>query len=306
VREVVGKAHGVVWYDNILEVNEFTRLPIHILVEEGKHASATDKNGDGTFTPGFDVSRRINDAWGPRDILRTGLLFTGGFESWMAKRREHPDRVFPPLPADSPLRGHFPEYPPGGLAVYGLRPFPPADRAAPALRPFITSKGDPDWPELIEDTTANQIADWLTEDPLVRSVSIAYRYDGDHGLSVVLPLLLIRAVNDPLTGGWLTNRLYFKDVDPGRFAWTFQYTRSAARWLDGYAAGGGERFAASEGGWAFVAESGIRFRARIKGTPLNFLSALTDFWGLRVGVRSVGLFRFSQIGYLVELGAGAF
>jgi hypothetical protein len=53
VREVVGKAHGVVWYDNVLEADEFTSLPIHILVEEGKHASATDKNGDGVFTPGF-------------------------------------------------------------------------------------------------------------------------------------------------------------------------------------------------------------------------------------------------------------
>ncbi len=48
---------------------------------------ATDKNGDGVFTPGYDVNVRINDAWGVRDIIRTGMLFSGGFEGWMAKVR---------------------------------------------------------------------------------------------------------------------------------------------------------------------------------------------------------------------------
>jgi hypothetical protein len=64
VWKIVGKAHGVLWYDNTLEVDDDTSFPIRILVEEGKHASCTDKNGDGYYTPGYDVNKRINDAWG--------------------------------------------------------------------------------------------------------------------------------------------------------------------------------------------------------------------------------------------------
>ena len=36
-----------------------------------RHGLATDKNGDGVFTPGYDV----NDAWCVRDIIRTGMLY---------------------------------------------------------------------------------------------------------------------------------------------------------------------------------------------------------------------------------------
>jgi hypothetical protein len=306
LRELSGKAHGVVWYDNVLEVDEFTRLPAHVLIEEGKHATATDQNGDGVFTPGVDVNRRINDAWGVRDIYRAGLLFTGGYEAWMTKRRQEPDRVFPPLPADSPLRTLYPVYPPGGAAIYELRPFPGAELAPPDLRPFITSKGDPDWPELFEDTDVRQVAAWLAEDPLARTLSLAYRYDGESGLSLVLPLLIVRAVNDPLSGGWLTNRIYLKDLASLRGGWTIQYSASASRWVDGYIAGGVERFAPDAGGWEAIAESGIKFRARIRGTPLDFLAVLTDFWGLRVGLRTAGFFPVTRLGYVIEVGAGAF
>jgi hypothetical protein len=55
-----------------------------------------------------------------------------------------------------------------------------------------------------------------------------------------------------------------------------------------------------------VAESGVKLRARIRVTTLDFRSVLTDFWGVRVGVKSDGLFEFSRIGYLAEVGAGAF
>src|SRR5262249_10041825 len=66
--------------------------------EEGKHASAPDRNGDGAYTPGFDVDIHPNDAWGVRDILRTRWLQGPTFRSDMAKRRLDKDRVFPPVP----------------------------------------------------------------------------------------------------------------------------------------------------------------------------------------------------------------
>ena len=48
-----GPAHGIAWYTNALNVdkNRDTLLPVSILWEEGKHASAPDRNGDGAYTP---------------------------------------------------------------------------------------------------------------------------------------------------------------------------------------------------------------------------------------------------------------
>jgi hypothetical protein len=140
VRRVTGEAHGNPWYYNVLEIDSETKLPIHLLVEEGKHAIATDKNGDGYYTPGYDVSVRTNDAWGVRDTIRSGSLLSGKFEAWMAKVRRPEHRVLPPLPLDSPVRprlltdaGAVPEN-----AVYELRPSPsPVDASDELLRQKI-------------------------------------------------------------------------------------------------------------------------------------------------------------------------
>ena len=51
VVRVTGEAHGNPWYYNVLLVDTDTRLPIHVLVEEGKHGMATDKNADGSTPP---------------------------------------------------------------------------------------------------------------------------------------------------------------------------------------------------------------------------------------------------------------
>ncbi|MGD8361802.1 MAG: hypothetical protein PVJ04_10245, partial [Gemmatimonadota bacterium] len=56
VTRTTGKAHGLVWFWNVLDTDELTRFPMHLLVEEGKHAFGTDKNGDGVFTPAYDVN----------------------------------------------------------------------------------------------------------------------------------------------------------------------------------------------------------------------------------------------------------
>lgn len=100
VTGVFGSAHGIAWYTNGLNVdkNRDTLLPLSVLVEEGKHASAPDRNGDGVYTPGFDVDIHPNDAWGVRDILRTRWLQGPAFRADMAKRRLEKDRVFPPVP----------------------------------------------------------------------------------------------------------------------------------------------------------------------------------------------------------------
>ncbi len=73
VARIAGAAHGSDWYTNVLDVGSDVDdlvLPPHILVEEGKHASAPDRNADGWFTPGYDATLNANDAWGVRDTLR--------------------------------------------------------------------------------------------------------------------------------------------------------------------------------------------------------------------------------------------
>lgn len=317
VLKTTGKAHGILWYDNTLNSDQYTRFPMTILVEEGKHASCTDKNGDGYYTPGYDVNERVNDAWGVRDIIRGGALFAGGFQSWFAKVRVPDGRVFPPLPEDSPLLERYQRK--GKVygaenAIYELRAFPRPEAAIaydPELTRFV-EKGDPNWPQVVAGTDLREFGRWLDEESFLKSLSVSFRVDGDgsenkadFGVSFVFPLLIFKNVSDPMGGGWLVNRIYLKDKDLRDFAWTILYTTSASRWIDGYLSAGVEwddngEFTEDH----MVTETGVKFRANIGHSPLSFLSKLTDFWGLRAGVKYTGFFNFSRIGYVFEIGAG--
>ena len=142
---------------------------------------------------------------------------------------------------------------------------------------------------------------------------MAIRADGDLGVSVAFPLLIFKNVQDPLGGGWFVNRVYFKDKGLRDFGWMLHYTQSASRWVDGYISAGWERdlldpddMGSRQVRNLFVAETGIKLRVNIHHTPAKFLARLgTDFWGLRVGIRTVGLWDFEQIGYVFEFGAGS-
>ncbi len=313
VSRVIGKAHGIQWYDNTLGVDEYTRFPMHLMSEEGKHASCTDKNADGYFTPGYDVNRRINDAWGVRDVIRGGTLFTGGFESWMAKVRKPEHRVFPPLPEDSPLRGRHSR---GGVyaaanAIYELRPFPSAEKAEPALVHFIADKGSPDWPDQIRPQSLKQYASWLDRESFAKSISAALYMDGNYGLSVSFPFFVVKNLEDPMAGGFVTQRMTFSDKGLRDFTWMANYSSSASRWIDSYIAGGVEWDDEDDPSGSgtttrsdVVIETGIKFRSTVQHTPLEFMSKLTDFWGLRFGVRNNGFFEIDRLRYVIEIGAG--
>ena len=95
IAKVIAHAHGSALFDNRLRVTEYTKLPIHILVEEGKHASCTDRNADGIYTPGYDVNIDATDAWGVRDIIRSGRVPASSFRAEMAKPRRAEDRICP-------------------------------------------------------------------------------------------------------------------------------------------------------------------------------------------------------------------
>jgi hypothetical protein len=315
VTKVVGKAHGLQWYNNTLLVDTFTHFPMTILVEEGKHANSTDKNGDGYFTPGYDVNKRPNDAWGVRDIMRTGSLYSGGFQSWYAKVRREGHRVFPPLPEDSLLRSEYiknADYAPDN-AKYMLRPLPSSEQADSVLKHYIEDKGPPEWPEIVPLTDWNKFTRWIERESFIKSLAIAYRYDGDHGFSFVFPLFVVKGFEDPLAGGYLTHRMYLKDHNLRDFGWMLHYTPSASRWVDTYLSAGvewdvvdlpegSEKSTKTETN--FVLETGIKLRFNVLFSPFKFLSKLTDFWGLRIGIRNVGAFDIDRMVYVIELGAG--
>lgn len=314
VTRAVGKAHGVLWYDNTLECDMDSRFPLHVLVEEAKHASCPDKNGDGMYTPGYDVNKRINDAWGIRDIIRSGGLFAASWQSWMAKIRWPRHRVLPPLPSDSPRADDIPRFL-GEVenAVYELRAFPTAEKADDHLAPFITGKGHPDWPDVKEVDTLEKFGDWVSDESWVRSFGVALRMDGNLGISFTFPLFLVKNFEDPLGGGYIVNRVYFTGDDLNEFGYTAIYTPSASRWIDFYTGMGFQTLTSTNPDGTthtrseFLYENGLKFRVNISHTPFKLIRYLgTDFWGLRFGIRFLGGFDIEGLGYVVELGSGSF
>jgi hypothetical protein len=314
VNRVTAEAHGLIWYFNVLEVDEYTRFPMHLLVEEGKHGLCTDKNSDGYYTPGFDVNVRVNDAWGVRDIIRGGALFTGGFQAWMAKVRRREHRVFPPLPEDSHLRAQHEE---DGVyardnAIYDLRAFPSSQEAGDdeLLALKMSEKEQRDWPEVNEISSVAQYQQWSDAELALKSFAISLRADGDLGFSFVFPLFIVKNFEDPMSGGFLVHRMYLKDRGLRDFGWQLMYTPSASRWFDSYFSAGVEwdqepvTTDSSATDVDFVVETGFKFRVNITKSPLKFLSFLTDFMGFRAGIKNKGFFDINKLTYVLEFGAG--
>lgn len=315
--QVTAKAHALPWYDNIYNIDMHStelKLPFHVLVEEGKHASCTDINGDGVYTPGYDVNVRTNDAWGMRDIIRTGSLFTADFQSYMAKTRRSEHRVFPPLPDDSPLKSR---YTVDGVyskenAVYELRPMPNPIAAYPDKQLIHDMSGyaQKHWPEIKKDTDVRKFFSWFEGDLLIKSFAVNARYDDSWGFSFTFPLLIFKNVETPLIGGWMVNRIYMQGEKFKDFGYNLMITPSASRFMDPYfAAGYQSLYSVNENGEAnrrgdFVLETGLKFRANVIFSPLKFLSFLTDFWGVRIGIKNTGFPLIKNLGYTFEVGAG--
>jgi hypothetical protein len=89
------------------------------------------------------------------------------------------------------------------------------------------------------------------------------------------------------------------------------FTRTAAQFSSWYLSSGvareytpdGRDEGASGADWKFVAEVGVKFRARLTGRRRIF-SLGYDFAGLRLGVRSSGFDTLQPIRLIVEVGAG--
>ncbi|MFK7808060.1 MAG: hypothetical protein AB8F74_09700 [Saprospiraceae bacterium] len=330
-KKVTARAHGNQWYYNAFDVDVQTFFPLSILIEEGKHASCTDKNADGTYTPTFDVTERINDAWGVRDIITSGRLVTGGFQAWMAKDRNKHSIVFPPLPKDSPnnekFQRKFGSFIEG--SQYELRPYPDyrklkeEEQIVKGLDRFMKTKKPHDWPSLkkVSGSGGASVKQWIKDEKSYTSISLAYRWDDAHRISFAFPLFLFKNVEAPKTGGWIYNKVYFGDVssviDQNRLekllGHQITYSSSASKWVDTYIGLGYEVFdrdtdpKKTNYKFSFVSEAGIKIRLNVSNTPLRFLRHLgTDFWGIRMGWKNVGFGSFSNSGFVIEIGAGVF
>ncbi|HNV04286.1 MAG TPA: hypothetical protein PLE61_13465 [Vicinamibacterales bacterium] len=312
VARVTGLAHGVHWYSNILNVERDTVFPIAILVEEGKHASVPDRNGDGVYTPGYDVNARVNDAWGLRDIMGSSVLMGSRYSAVMSKPRIDAFKLLPP--DDAPLcgvgrRGAGPVE--SNLGRYVLRsaldvpvchpPGPEPERLLGMIRHNRFGAGHP--PRQYESDLARELSDPENAFRWVSAVNA--RLDSSRlGVSVQGPGLDLREV-------WLVPRANFTR------GWAAQLlaTPSASRWADWYVAAGYERgliTAAADGAEGirrpvngFTTEVGMKFRVAVSGKARWALLGYR-FGGIRLGVCTSGWSRLKHTRFVVEIGAGVF
>ena len=328
VTKVTGRAHGLHWYNNTLKVDKQTFFPLSILIEEGKHASCTDKNADGIYTPTFDVTEKVNDAWGVRDIITSGRLVSAGFQSWMTKKRTESTLLFPPYPEDSRHYENFQEKFDTLISksVYELRPYPDYKQVkktgeiAASLDELMRGKKPHDWPDIAKIGPKQFVRQWAKSNHT--ALSFSYRWDDTRGLSIAIPLLLVKNVEAPVTGGWLYHKFYFQPFSSiadstlslnKLLGHQIVHASSASRWLDTYVGLGYEIYDTNpksditDNKVYFASEAGIKIRVNISKTPLKFLKVLgTDFWGVRLGWKNVGLNRFVNSGFVIEFGAGVF
>lgn len=316
LQQVTAYAHGVDWYNNIMEARRDMRWPVALFVEEGKHASCPDRNNDGIYTPGYDVTKHVNDAWGVRDVLGQDVLQGASFKASMTKARIADLRMRPPevpglcptLPSDAARKEEY-------LGRYELRPAHSIsicdevtegkDHLASMMKTH--GFGTEHQPTQYGASKLRDVAQEI-KGPASIVPSVSLRRDaGPHlGLSFLLK---------GLDGGefWLVPKFNFMFRD--RYSAEGLITPSASRWVDWYLTLGAEYLRekteevdgatvvtrdddfdwAIEWGWKF------RFRAPSKIRP--FLLGY-HFGGLRVGIRANGFDGLNSPRITAELGAG--
>lgn len=279
--KVIAYAHDQFWYDNMFELdkedNINMKIPLHILVEEGKHASCPDINADGYYSPGYDVNVRTSDAWGIRDVIRTDKLYTAYYQSWMTKVRSPKQIIFPPLPKESPyLDSSYPSY--------ELRLIPAKKDINKCNDRVLAS----DFKNYIKEDRDYYSSEFWRE--FKYSYAFSYRYDQKSFFTITFPLLLIKNIEPYILEGWLVHRLSFYQWP---FRWPFYnayipniqysllYTPSASRFLDPYISGGLEYAEKVKPGYVF--ETGLKFRFNTRCPILQYWGK--DFLGIRLGIK---------------------
>jgi len=307
VERVVAFAHGVDWYSNELELGDDTRYPLTFFVEEGKHASAPDRNADGIYTPGYDVNRRIKDAWGVRDVLGSSALISPGYEASMTKPRRPRYRVVPESPLPSCVGEHHRSLEEGEdvLARYQLR----QSRDVPICSGIVAERALEGSMRLnsfglgrapVQHRFAGLDSALLQppSGPGALVPSVAFRWDQGPGVALLFRGLDLRELYIVPRFTWVTGPTFSLEA---------LVTQTAAQFASGYFSTGAARERLSDGtiSWRFVLETGMKFRVTLSGWQ-RILSLGYSFAGVRLGVRSDGFDHLSNLRVVFELGAGAF
>lgn len=339
IGRVTGFAHGLDWVYNRLDVEELRKkarkatartqkagdllLPVTALVEEGKHASSPDRNGDGAFTPGYDVNKNVQEAWGVRDNFGSGLIVPK-YHAEDSKKRHPQHRVFPAeIGPRDPLRryycgcssppenwstthgddmdsaedasevGQLPGCEDDGVPVPKYRL-----ESAYSHRNLVSARGlgDGDFGHLPRGRT------WLGSfrRVLTNSTSVSIRWDQPESRVIRgvehlarwpnLWTITLPGVRPGPLPGWLAARTAFHFKTPEDTRTIFQRVDllllpSAARWFDSYISLWG--YSRGENG-QLLPEVGYRIRLVSKEPPVKYLHLPNSFFplvGLRIGLR---------------------
>ena len=276
---VHGFAHGNAFLGNHLLVGrdgkatKDIRLPVTLLIEQDKHATTPDRNGDGLYTPGYDVNVGTHDAWGLRDNFGSGMVSTA-FEASMAKMTRITQRE--------------------------LRLFPNVASQRDALVTNNWARGNDTWPATprqyeLEHTSAIRAAPG-EHDPrtdrkrFINLLGLAasffsFRYDGqERALAFSYPLISEYAPSLRIPWlRWTAGLRFVVSRSTGRF--DLLLTPSlGGRLTDWYVAAGRFHREEPERQWRLMPyEYEIGLRVRIKPT---WLRDMLPIFGARVGVRT--------------------
>jgi len=315
---VKASAHGQPWYANRLRPAAGTHYPITLLVEEGKHASCPDRNGDGQFTPGYDINQFVNDGWGVRDVFGAGFLFTGNYAAYMTKARNPASRILPPVDAPPPCiparlsslgdrERSLGRYELRSGAGLGLCDAMGTGRDSSFLAVMMRVNGLGAGSATVQQASA-------FDERFVRTVSgapeiarrVAVRWD-ERELGLTFDVMGINAGE-----GWLVGRLH---VLSG-VSTELMFIRSASRWSDGYFLGGwewknsffeqvnGVRVETQAARSLAVWESGVRLRVGLPEGPIRWLFMNQRLAGIRTGIRFNGVDRLRNARLTIEFGSG--
>ncbi|MEO2195958.1 MAG: hypothetical protein ABGY72_07690 [bacterium] len=301
IARVAGHAHGSGWYTNELVVDEPIALPVRVLIEQGKHSTSPDRDGNGHYVAGYDVNRHPRDAWGTRDVYDVEIpggvgevvakfVRMAAFRSYMATPRHEATQVFPgraglttlgskrtyelvSAGADSDLCRDLTDMTstvqPGRLA-----PAKEPTRLARALNAMRFCEraafvaGRP-WAAIKKALTGAAYSR-----PYQRKsdkFGLAARFDGNLGLTAAVPLRDV-----PVVGGWVLLRASWVG-DEGSV--DLEYQPSATRLAEWYVSVGVAPSVAAEGG----------IKIRLPLPPLPLLSAR---FGLRTAAGGLDTLRF--------------
>jgi hypothetical protein len=320
---VEAQAHGSRWYSNTLKIRPDTRYPVTLFVEEGKHATAPDRNADGAFMRGYDVTERVNDAWGVRDSLGHGVLLSSGYASEMTKPRTEAFRVLPPespyLQVTARQRSYHEGEP--SLGRYELRSANvvavcaeiPRDRARLIAMMADHRFGLDERPTQHKSGSVNRALSELSlpDSWLSASLRVTNRRVG--------AALIFKGLD--MREGWIVPRVTVSGRDA---TGELLFTPSASRWADSYFSAGARRqyvttresrTVDTEQGpqdieivvppnWRIVVEAGVKFRAKLPPKVRPFVLGYS-FGGLRFGIQALGFSRVEQFRFIWEIGAGA-